>query len=156
MIDSYYSEASIVSIFVFIALFLFCAHAEELNDDKKYYDFISNIKTFGSVEEVGEMLESLDSCPIAYGDLRFNDKILFYFKAPLYGSNVKVHVIHPESVTRINTKVVKVARSTSYGVEVHTSTDRILIHTYQKKQMDALYNELIKNFAPHLADTEEI
>ena len=150
--ESYHKDASYCAVFVISCIIGLGLSIYNYFNDDRYNELICDVKSIGSVEEVGEMLMSISPSPLSCHDLRFNNRILFYMNK----SFPSVSVVRPESVVKITTSVRRMPRGGySYSVCVHTRARIIMIETYREEQLSPLRDEIIQIFVPHLADARE-
>ena len=123
-----------VSAFMFLKSFI---------KDTEYNKMLSVVEELGSIESIGAMLSSMDKSKYAKGgDLRFNERILFYMKG------TDVTVVSPTSIRGIRTEIVGNKGSETNYVCVYYGKDVLKIKTSEKNVL-LLLEEMRRTYAVH-------
>lgn len=135
----------LISCFLLLMCIIFLGSAflflKSLIKDTEYNKMLKVVESMGNADDIGSMLASMNKNKYAKGgDLRFNERILFYMKG------TDVTVISPTSIRGIKTEIVGNKGSETNFVCVFYENGVLKIRTSEKNVL-LLLEEMRKTFA---------
>lgn len=122
--------------------FIFVGSLKSALKNTEYQALLESAQELGNIESVGEMLSDLPKNPLTKGgDLRFNDKFLFYLK------DTDVFLIGTDTIISVNPVKKRVKSRLEFYVEILSENKRIRISVKEKNMVPlatAITYEVIK------------
>ena len=136
----YWVVSFLLILISIIPLWIMCPYLKSFFTNTEFNEMIQKVKEIGDAEGIGTMLSSISKSPYAKGDLRFNEKIIFYM------ISTKITIVPAVNIRNIQAEIRQTEDSQETYIAVYHQNGKSEIITKEKKVFPLL-EEMKRTFS---------